>query len=79
MIARIGQVKARSIPGHHKRILEKLSEILQDREILDVGNAMRAKRNLDFYCGGEIISEKEANEYLEFVEGVLKKVEKLVL
>ena len=79
LIAKVGQVKVRSIPGHHKKILEKLSEILQDKEILDIGNAMRAKRNLDFYGGGEIITEKEADEYLEFVEGILKKVEKLVL
>ena len=79
LIAKVGQVKVRSIPGHHKKILEKLSEILQDKEILDIGNAMRTKRNLDFYGGGEIITEKEADEYLEFVEGVLKKVEKLVL
>lgn len=79
LIAKVGQAKVRSIPGHHKKILEKLSEILQDRKILDIGNAMRVKRNLDVYGGGEMITEKEADEYLEFVEGVLKKIEKLVL
>jgi len=79
LIAKVGQVKVRSIPGHHRIILEKLSEILKDKEILDVGNAIRSKRNTDFYGGGEIITEKEAREYLEFVENVLKKVEKLIL
>lgn len=78
LIAKVGQVKVRSILGHHKRILEKLSEILHDREILDIGNAMRTKRNLDFYSGGEMITEKEADEYLEFVERIFNKVKKLI-
>ena len=56
-----------------------MSEILQNEAILTIGNVMRMKRNLDLYSGGEIITEKEANEYLEFVESVLKPIEKLVL
>ena len=79
LMAKTGRVKVRSVPGHHIKILEKMSEILKDEAILTLGNAMRIKRNLDFYSGGEIISEKEAREYLEFVDNVLKKVEKLVL
>lgn len=78
LIAKVGQVKVRSIPGHHKLILEKLSEILQYKEIIDVANAMRAKRNADLYSGGEMITQKEADEYLEFVEKVLNKVKKLI-
>lgn len=76
LIAKVGHVKVRSVPGHHKIILEKLSEILKDKEILDVGNVMRSKRNTDFYGGGEIITEKEADEYLEFVEKVIKEAQK---
>lgn len=79
LIAKIGRVKVRSAPGHHIKILEKTSEILKDEDILAIGNAMRTKRNLDFYAGGEIISEKEAKEYLDFAQDVLKKVGKLVL
>ena len=78
LIAKVGKVKVRSIPGHHIKIVEKMSEILQEETILTIGNAMRMKRNLDLYSGGEIITEKEASEYLEFVENVLKKVDKLV-
>ncbi len=79
LIAKIGKVKVRSVPGHHIKILEKMSEVLKDEAILTLGNAMRIKRNLDFYSGGEIVSEKEALEYLGFVENVLNKVEKLIL
>ena len=79
LIAKIGKVKIRSVPGHHIKILEKMSEILKEETIFTIGNAMRMKRNLDLYSGGEIITEKEANEYLEFVESVLKTIEKLVL
>ncbi len=78
LIAKVGSVKVRSAPGHHIKILEKTSEILKDEDILAIGNAMRTKRNLDFYSGGEIISEKEATEYLEFVQNALKKIEKII-
>ena len=78
LIAKVGQVKVRSVPGHHKLVLEKLSEILQDKEIIDVANAMRAKRNADLYSGGKMITQKEADEYLEFVEKVFTKVKKLI-
>ena len=78
VIAKVGQVKVRSVPGHHKLIIEKLSEILKDEEIIDIANAMRAKRNSDLYSGGEMITQKEADEYLEFVEKVLNKVKKLI-
>lgn len=36
---------------------------------------MRAKRNDDFYGAGVSITVKEAADYLEFVRGVLKKIE----
>ena len=75
LIAKAGNVKVRSSPGHHIKILEKIREILNDEKILVIGNVMRMKRNLDFYSGGEVISEKEAKEYLEFVQAVIKKIE----
>ena len=76
LIAKAGNVKVRSSPGHHIKILEKIREILNDEKILVIGNVMRMKRNLDFYSGGEVISEKEAKEYLEFVQAVIKKIKK---
>ena len=76
LIARAGNVKVRSTPGHHIKILERMSDVLKDESILTLGNAMRTKRNLDFYSGGEIITEKEATEYLDFVASVIKEIEK---
>jgi hypothetical protein len=75
LLAKKGGVKVRSVPGHHARILEKMSELLDDDEVADVGNAMRMKRNLDFYGGGQIVTRKEADEYFEFVDRVVKQVE----
>ena len=72
------QVKAKPIPGHHIKIIEKISQILKDKIIEDVGNVMRSKRNIDMYAGGTEITEKECNEYLLFVENVLSKTEKLI-
>jgi len=63
------QVKIRSVPGHHVKIIEKMAEILNDDMVDDIGNVMRSKRNMDFYGGGTEVTEKECNEYLHFVEG----------
>lgn len=78
LIAKMGNVKVRSIPGHHAKILEKLSEILNEPDILTMGNVMRKKRNTDLYGGGDIVSEKETSEYFDFVEAVLKRITKLI-
>jgi len=76
LLAAVGNVKVRSIPGHHVKILNKMSEILSDPDILAFGNSMRMKRNTDLYGGGTPINEKEAKEYCQFVKGVLEKVKK---
>ena len=78
MLAAIGKVKVRSVPGHHVKILTKMSEILNDVDILTIGNAMRMKRNTDLYGGGAPISEKEANDYYHFVKESLEKVKSMV-
>lgn len=74
LLAAEGSVKVRSVSGHHVKIIEKTAEVLCDESIMTVANAMRMKRNEDFYGGGIYISEKESGEYLEFVEGVIKKI-----
>lgn len=74
LLAREG-LKVRSVPGHHVKILERMSEFLKDPDILTLGNAMRMKRNQDLYGAGELISEKESREYLAFVQKILKKAE----
>jgi len=78
LIAKVGKVKVRSIPGHHAKILVKMSEILKDPDISTIGDAMRARRNTDFYGGGAPIGKKEAGDYLKFVEGVIQKTEKAI-
>lgn len=74
LLAREG-LKVRSIPGHHVKILERMSEILEDPDVLAFGNGMRMKRNQDLYGGGELITEKEATDYVAFVRKVFKLAE----
>ena len=76
LLQEAGQVRVRSMPGHHVKILEKMSEVLRDEDVLTIGNAMRMKRNDDFYGGGILITEKEAGDYLKFVEKVFEKIRK---
>jgi len=77
LISRHGyKVKSRS--GHHIKILEKTALILNDKNILSTGNKMRIKRNTDLYEGGVLISEKEAEEYKNWLKEVFIKAEENV-
>lgn len=67
-------LKVRSVPGHHARIIEKLAELLGDKAVEDLGNVMRIRRNADLYSGGTDVTEKDCGEYLAFVEGVVARV-----
>jgi hypothetical protein len=78
LLAKVGKVKIRSIPGHHVKIIEKMKEILKDETVEIIGNAMRSKRNEDFYGGGVLISEKESIDYNLFVEKVFVKIKKIL-
>lgn len=78
LLAKVGKVKVRSKPGHHVKILEKISEILGDEDVASIGNAMRMKRNTDLYGGGELVGEKEAQDYLKFVQKVVKKAKRII-
>lgn len=73
LIAKEGY-KIRSITGHHVKILEKLSQLLKDEDILALGNKMRRERNANLYDGGFFVGEKDSREYLVFVKSVFKKV-----
>lgn len=72
------QVKVKNVPGHHIKIIEQMGRILKDETIVDAGNAMRSKRNTDFYQGGTEVTAKECKEYLAFTETVLERVKKLI-
>ena len=67
--------KVRSKAGHHIKILEKLSQLLKDEDIVVLGNKMRQERNVNLYDGGIFVGEKDAFEYLEFVKSTFKKAE----
>ena len=51
LIAKKGY-KVRSTAGHHVKILEKLSQLINDEDILVLGNKMRQERNANLYDGG---------------------------
>lgn len=72
------QAKAKSVPGHHIKIIDTTAQILKDDAIADIGNIMRIKRNSDLYAGGMEVTEKECQEYISFVGNVLNKIKKVV-
>jgi hypothetical protein len=71
-------LKVRSATGHHVKVIEKIAQLLGDQSILDIGNVMRTRRNLDLYGGGAEITEKEATEYLDFVGAILGQMESAI-
>jgi len=72
LIAKKGY-KVRSTAGHHIKILEKLSQLLKDEDIVVLGNKMRQERNVNLYDGGVFVGDKDSIEYLEFVKSTFKK------
>lgn len=72
LIAKKGY-KVRSTAGHHVKILEKLSRLLKDENVLVLGNKMRQERNVNLYDGGFFVGEKDSLEYLKFVKSTFKK------
>ncbi|HUS50283.1 MAG TPA: hypothetical protein VMZ91_08955, partial [Candidatus Paceibacterota bacterium] len=68
--------KVSSRMGHHTKILEKMSKILGDKNILMYGNEMRKTRNKELYDGGVIITNKQTEEYFDFILKVYKSSQK---
>ena len=66
------RIKART--GHHMVLFDKCAELLDDRKIAAVAQAMRDKRNRDLYDGGTIITIKEAETYYIFIKDLVKRV-----
>ncbi len=65
--------KARSVPGHHQKIIEQVSFIVKNEDIFIMGDRMRRQRNFDLYDCVFTVSEKDAFEYLEFVNNIINK------
>ncbi|MDE2010363.1 MAG: hypothetical protein KGJ09_09860 [Candidatus Omnitrophica bacterium] len=78
VLAKKAGVKVRSVMGHHVKILEKLSEILNDEDIFTIGNAMRMKRNKGLYDPGVDVTKKETHDYIVFVDQVIQKAKKVI-
>lgn len=73
LIAKEGY-RIRSRPGHHQMIIEELSEILKNEDVILIGDKMRRSRNMDFYSADGMITETEASKDLEFVEKIYKSL-----
>jgi len=65
--------KVRSRVGHHVKIIEKIAEILNDPDVVVLGNKMRQDRNVDLYEGDGHVSEKDSQACLAFVKVTLGK------
>lgn len=66
--------RIKSRPGHHIKIIEALSVLLNDDDIIIIGDKMRKDRNLDFYSSDNMITNKETDEYMAFVEKLYKRM-----
>lgn len=69
--------KVRSVLGHHIKILEAMGKLLKNPDVEAVGNMMRKQRNFDLYDEGFLISKKQSKEYLEFINEIFNRAEKI--
>ncbi|HPN88233.1 MAG TPA: hypothetical protein PLH56_02735 [Candidatus Omnitrophota bacterium] len=60
--------RVKSSLGHHQKIIEALSQILDSKDVLIIGDSMRKARNLDFYSATTFTVTNEVKEYLVFVK-----------
>ena len=67
------RVKARQ--GHHIKLIDKLAEILKNKDVKVIGQEMRSKKNWDLYGGGVLISKKEAKEYLKWTDAIFREAD----
>jgi uncharacterized protein (UPF0332 family) len=71
-------LRVRSIPGHHSVLIQKISELLSDEDVCAVGDVMRKKRNRDLYFASVEITEKECEEYLDFVRAMYSSIRAII-
>lgn len=70
--------KVKSRAGHHIKILEKMAEILENKNVLIYGNQMRKTRNTELYDGGSaMITGKQSAEYLNFTEKMFASAQEI--
>lgn len=73
LIAKAGY-RIKSRPGHHQKIIETLSKLAGNEDILLIGDKMRRGRNLDFYSSDSMITDTEAAQNLKFIEDTFQKL-----
>jgi len=66
--------RVRSRPGHHVKIIEALSKIMKDDDILVIGDKMRKDRNMDFYEPEGIISDEDVEIFMGLVKKLIDKL-----
>jgi len=74
-ICAYNNLRVKSRAGHHSELISKLAGFLEDKEIEDMAERMRSKRNRDLYDGGVPTSAKEAEAYILFCKKLVKKAE----
>lgn len=66
--------RVKGVPGHHQKVIEALSRIMELQDIQIVGDKMRKDRNLDLYSAELLTSPEEIQEYFHFVKDLFKKI-----
>lgn len=69
-------LRVKSKKGHHVELINKMADLLKNKDIEIISNQMRQKRNLDLYGGMSIVTEKEAKMYLDFLKQTIKETNK---
>ena len=67
-------LRVKSRPGHHQKIIETLSTLLDSEEVMILGDKMRKDRNLDFYSAGPLKPVENSDLYLEFVGRLFRQM-----
>ena len=66
--------RIKSRPGHHQKIIETLSKLTDNEDIIIVGDKMRKSRNLEFYSSDSIVTDTEAAGNIKFIEKIFQKI-----
>jgi hypothetical protein len=59
-------------------LIKRLSIYLDDTEIEVLANEMRSKRNRDLYGGGAFISQKEIQEYIQWIKKIFERADIII-
>lgn len=72
-IAREGY-RVKSRPGHHIKIIESLSKLMKDEDIVIIGDKMRKDRNIDFYEPAGTILKDDVAVFMSFIKDLIPKL-----